>query len=95
MTTESKYQLACLDESYLSDVSDENQSEVLGGTFGLLSWLFGGWKGSYSTSQPTTQPLTIVNNNYNTIYVNGGSSGASAGASAGASSGGSAPKPGH
>ncbi|MBW4591836.1 MAG: hypothetical protein KME46_02645 [Brasilonema angustatum HA4187-MV1] len=91
MTTESKYQLVSLDESYMSDLSDENQSTVSGGTLGLLSFLFGGYGYGYGSQQPTT---TVVNN----IYVsNGGSSSASAGSSSGSSSGGSSgpgPKPG-
>ncbi|QDL11655.1 hypothetical protein DP113_30665 [Brasilonema octagenarum UFV-E1] len=77
----------------MSDLSDENQSTVSGGTLGLLFGLLGGiFKPLYGNQQPTTT-TTVINN----IYVsNGGSSSASAGSSSGSSSGGSSgPGKGH
>jgi hypothetical protein len=96
MMIKSENQLLSIDETCLLDLSEENESTISGGTFGLLSWIFGGLFGkpSYGYSQPSTGGstggYTIVNNNYNTIYVTtgGSSSGASAGSNSNSSSGG-------
>jgi uncharacterized membrane protein len=72
------------DINYVEDIKQEEKlDKVVGGTFGLLSWIFGNNWGSGYNQQPQT---TVINN----IYVNNTSSStSSSGASAGASSGGS------
>jgi hypothetical protein len=64
------------DMNHVEDIRKEEElGQVVGGTFGLLSWLFGG----YGYQQPP-----IVNN----IYINNtNTSSSSSGSSAGASSG--------
>jgi hypothetical protein len=91
MMIASENQLFSIDDTCLSDLSDENESAISGGTFGLLSWIFGGLFGkpSYGYSQPSTggsTGYTIVNNNYNTIYVSTGGSSSEAGANSNSNS---------
>ncbi|BAY63338.1 hypothetical protein NIES22_34250 [Calothrix brevissima NIES-22] len=62
MTINSENKLLSIDESCLSELSDENQSTISGGTFGLLSWSWSflfSWclpKPVYVAPQPVCPP---------------------------------------
>jgi hypothetical protein len=100
MMIKSENQLRSINEIYLSDLSEENESTISGGTFlnlgGFLSNLFGGLP-SYGSSQPSTGASTgtsvtvstsvsNINTNNSSSNSNSGSSSTSGGGHGGGSS---------